>query len=173
MSKWLFEPPSDILFAIITVVVLYIGMMIITRFFGLRTFADFTVVDFVSTVAIGSMLGIIILNDKTSLAKGLTVIVVVLLMQTLLTMLKRNSRFVRQRMTNAPMLLYYNNEICHENLKKFNLSEADLMGKLREANVKNLSEVDVVIFERNGRISVIHGHGRGEVDPKILEDVKR
>lgn len=173
MENWLLAPYMDVVYTAITVVVLYAGMIFITKIGGLRTFADFTTVDFVSTIAIGSMLGIIILNGKISLIKGFVAITVLLIMQAVLTYFKRNSPAFKKRAINTPVLLYYEDQICRDNLKKFHLSESDLMGKIRAANVKHLSDVDAVVFELNGEISVIHSHKPGKIDPEIMKDVMR
>ena len=76
-------------------------------------------------------------------------------------------------MTNSPILLMENGTILSGNLKKALVSQADLMGKLREANVLQLSEVKAVIFETTGDISVLHTDKELDVDSIIMEDVKK
>ena len=46
------------------------------------------------------------------------------------------------------------------------------MGKLREANVLQLSQVKAVIFETTGDISVLHSEDQIDIDAIIMEDVK-
>lgn len=62
-------------------------------------------------------------------------------------------------------------EIISENLKKCNIGVSDLMAKLREANVHKLSEVQVVVFESTGDISVLHSAEKNKIDAVILRDV--
>ena len=61
-------------------------------------------------------------------------------------------------------------EILHDNLRKSNMTESDLMGKLREANAFDLDQVLAVIFETTGDVSVLHS-ADGKVQPKLLEGV--
>ena len=62
-------------------------------------------------------------------------------------------------------------DIFEENLRKALVSRADLMGKLREANVLQLSQVKAVIFETTGDVSVLHTTDEIEIDSVIMEDV--
>ena len=62
-------------------------------------------------------------------------------------------------------------KILHENLKRCNVGENDLMAKLREANVHKISEVQAVIFESTGDISVLHSAEKEEIDDILMQDV--
>ena len=48
------------------------------------------------------------------------------------------------------------NEIQADQLAKARMTEADLMAKLREANVANFEQIKIVIAETTGDVSVIH-----------------
>ena len=63
-------------------------------------------------------------------------------------------------------------EILWNNLKKSNVTEADLKAKLREANVIELEEVRAVIFESTGDISVLHtSKAEKVIEPWLLQGV--
>lgn len=51
------------------------------------------------------------------------------------------------------------------------VSQADLMAKLREANVLQLSQVKAVVFETTGDISVLHSEHSLQIDSIIMDDV--
>jgi len=61
-----------------------------------------------------------------------------------------------QAINNQPILLMDGPTILHENLKKAQLTVADLHSKLREANVLNYRQVKAVVFETTGDVSVLH-----------------
>ncbi len=63
-------------------------------------------------------------------------------------------------------------KILHENLKKAQLTVADLHSKLREANVFNYNQVKAVVFETTGDVSVPHSDRDTELDPDILRGVQ-
>ena len=61
-------------------------------------------------------------------------------------------------------------KILHENLNKNRITEEDLMAKLREANVLRLEDVQAVVLEQTGDISVLHGDK--DIDAQILKGIE-
>jgi uncharacterized membrane protein YcaP (DUF421 family) len=51
------------------------------------------------------------------------------------------------------------------------VTEDELRGKLREANVIQMSEVRAVILESTCDVSVIHTRGSEELDDYVMKDV--
>lgn len=170
MENWLIASLPVILKVIGTVVGIYIILIIVTRIAGLRTFADITSVDFTSTIAIGSMLGIIILNETNSLLKGAVAIITVIALQAIFTSLSRRYKFMKRMVSNQPILLMFKGRVLEKNLARVNLRMEDLMVNLRKENVKHLSDVHAVVFETTGDISVIHGDD--SVDEIILTGIR-
>ena len=62
---------------------------------------------------------------------------------------------MRRLIDNEPVLLMDGATILHENLERVRVTQKDLYGKLREANVVNLEQVRAVVFESTGDISVL------------------
>ncbi|WP_311199201.1 YetF domain-containing protein [Leisingera caerulea] len=50
------------------------------------------------------------------------------------------------------------------------VAESDLIAKLREANVKDLSQVSAVVLETTGDISVLHGD---HLQDRLLSGVEK
>ena len=57
-------------------------------------------------------------------------------------------------------------------MRRARVTKADVIGKLREANVLRLEEVRAVILEVTGDISVLHGDPDEGVDDLLLEGVR-
>lgn len=60
-------------------------------------------------------------------------------------------------------------EVLHDNLSKARVTEDDIRGKLREANILNYGQIRAVVLEQTGDISVLHGDA--DLDPALLSDV--
>jgi len=146
-------------------------MIIITRIFGLRTFAKMSSFDFASTIAVGSILASIIINKDQNILKGVLALISIIAFQTIFSFIVRKSSWLKKLFTNKPQMLMKDGEIIYDNLKSCNIGLSDLMGKLREANVHKLSEFQVVIFESTGDISVLHSSDINNIDSTILSDV--
>lgn len=162
---------NTVLLIIASVFAIFSVIMIITRIFGLRTFAKMSSFDFASTIAVGSILASIIINNDQSILKGSIALFCIIAFQTLFSYLVRKNSWFKKLFTNKPQLLMKDGEIFYENLKSCNIGVSDLMGKLREANVHKLSEVQAVVFESTGDISVLHSADIDEIDDIILRDV--
>ena len=93
-------------------------------------------------------------------------------LQVLFAKLVNSSQALENIATNSPVLLMKDGEILEKNLKRCLVSKSDLMAKLREANVLQLSEVKAVVFETTGDISVLHSSDKQTIDSEILEQVK-
>ena len=73
---------------------------------------------------------------------------------------------------NTPLLLMEDGKFNEINMKKANVSENDILAKLREANAYDLNKVHAVIFETTGGISVLHGDNFTKNKNFILKDVQ-
>jgi uncharacterized membrane protein YcaP (DUF421 family) len=172
MENWLYANELIIYKSAISVVAIYGIILIYTRVFGLRTFAKMTSIDFAATIAMGSIFADVIGSTDYSILKGSVALFVIIILQTLYSFFIRKSDVFKKVFTNTPILLMKNGEILHKNLSKANVSKGDLYGKLREANVIEMSEVRAVVFEVTGDISVLHTSGNETLARELLEGVK-
>lgn len=171
METWLTAPLPIILKTIASCVLIFAAILIIVRMYGLRSFAKMSSVDFASTIAVGSILASVAINTDQSLLKGVVALVTIIGFQQLFSFAKRSSDWFEDKAENNPTYLMWEGEILKENLAGCRVTQADLMAKLREANVFRLTDVKAVIFETTGDVSVLHGADYGEVDGEILEGV--
>lgn len=158
---------------IVGTIIIYALIIIYTRIFGLKSFSKMTGFDFLNTVAIGNLLAMSAATSSPSLFVGALLIGVLYLINYLVTWFAFNSKAVEEAIDNSPMLLMENGKVLHDNLEKTKVTENELRGKLREANVLRLSEVRAVILETTGDVSVIHTSGDEELEDYIMEDVRR
>lgn len=168
MGHWILEDTSTLIIVFLSVLALFTIIIIITRISGLRTFAKMSSFDFASTIALGSILASVVLNPDQSIIKGAVALGAIIAFQTAFAYIKRKSKALSNMMTNTPMLLMDGNTILYGNLAKTNMSETDLLAKLREANVRNFDEILVVVLESTGDVSVIHAGNEIKFDRERL-----
>ena len=147
--------PSDYLRVLVSTALVTLAIVLYTRLIGLRSFSKMSSIDFAMTVAMGSLVGSIILNPSPPLVLSLFALLSVFVAQWAFAKL----RFIKgfsEVAENRPTLLMDGSEILHENLRATEVTEDDLMSKLREANVIELSQVRAVVLESTGDISVLH-----------------
>lgn len=150
---------------------IYLYIIFITRLAGKRTFAKMTSFDFAVTIAMGSILADAVNKPFSSLLPAFVSLALLAILQVIFALVLSKSNKVEKVLTNTPILLMKDGQILEDNLKKALVSRADLMGKLREANALQLSQVKAVVFETTGDVSVLHSADNKDIDPIIMEDV--
>ena len=143
----------------------------LVRVLGLRAFSKMTAFDFVSTIAIGSLLAAAATASSWSVffQTGLA-IAALLAVQAFLALLRRKSKRLRNIIGNTPVLLMENGQFCEGALQLTRVAREDVFSKIRAANALNLRDVRAVVLENTGDISVLHGE---EIDQQILFGVRR
>lgn len=152
---------------------IYLGVLILTRMAGLRSFAKISSFDFAMTVAIGSLIASTIITEDPPLLQAMVALAALYALQMGVAVLRQRSAAVRRTVDNAPLLLMEGERILDDNLRKARMTRDDLRGKLREANVLRRSEIRGVVMEATGDVSVLHGDPDGAgLEPEILRGVE-
>lgn len=144
-----------------------VWVVFVVRVIGLRTFSKMTAFDFVATVATGSLLaGACQATTWPEFAQPTLAILALLGAQFVIARLRQASDQFEDVVQNEPVILMRDGQIFDEALRQTRVARADLIAKLREANVMNFSDVRAVVLETTGDISVLHGE---DLDERILE----
>lgn len=168
MQNFLYASLPALVNVFFSVLLIFAIIILITRISGLRTFAKMSSFDFASTIAIGSILASVVMNTDQSVFKGTVALATIIAFQTLFSYVKRKSDKLSKLLTNTPMLIMDGDKILYDNLAKTNVSEEDLIAKLRESNVRHFGEVLAVVLESTGDVSVLHADDGVELDREML-----
>ncbi len=171
MSNWISIDLNAIAGICLSITIIYIAVILFTRIFGKRSFSKMSSFDFPMTIAVGSIIASTILSPKPSIMQAIVGLLMVYILQLIAAYLRRYKPF-EELIDNSPLLLMDGSKILKENLLKARVTETDLRGKIREANVVQLSDIKAVIFETTGDISIIHKNDDTEIDSWIMKDVK-
>lgn len=167
-GSWYAVNWAQILGTTITAVVLYVALLALIRINGLRSLTKMSSVDFVTTVAIGSLIAAVVLSDRPSLGQGVISLAALFVLQGGVARLRRMAGL--SLLENDPILLMDGPRILDDNLVASNVTRDDLYAKLREANVLNLDQVCAVVLESTGDVSVLHGEDT-DFDRGLLDGV--
>lgn len=168
--EWLLKGWETWPWILVSMIGTYGWLLFLIRFRGLRSLSKMTAGDFVTTVALGSILANVLTSPSPSLAVAVVVLTSVFLVHGIVAKLRARHGWFENVVTNEPMILMRGGEVIHENLRQSSLSLGDLRGKLREANVVSRGQVKMVVLEATGDVSVLHSNDT-ELDSWIVEDV--
>jgi uncharacterized membrane protein YcaP (DUF421 family) len=140
----------------------YIALVLFLRVSGKRTLSKMNSFDFIVTIALGSTLATILLSKKVALAEGLTAFLVLIGMQYLMTFLSVRSAVFKRIIKAEPDLLFYNGDFIKEAMKKKRILEVEVLQAARTNGISSMKQVEAVVLETDGSISVIKKSEKGE-----------
>ena len=174
MHDWFTTTPSSVVMILISCVMIFITLVVLTRTVGLRSFSKMSSFDFAMTIAVGSILASVLLSESTPLLDGVIALASVFTLQYLVSVLRKNTSWAAGLIDNQPRLLMIGDEILYDSLRATRVTEEDLIAKLREANVLDYSQVRAVVLETTGDISVLHTSDNSvDLSDALLQSVKR
>lgn len=158
--------PVEALWVVLGAVGIFTAFYVLVRAFGLRALAPWSTLDKAVVIALGALLGRVVLGYTPTLAAG------VVGLATLFALL-RLERWLRDKdvrfFSTTPILLMAGSEVLQDGLRRARIVEDELYFKLRAAGVRNFTEVAVAILETTGDITVLL---RGQrIDPLLLRRV--
>jgi len=175
MMEWIYKLNDPLWQTLAASTLVFFAIIILTRIVGLRSFAKFTAYDFAFTVAIGSSVAAI-LTSSTTVVHGAVAISSLLLLTYIFSSLERKFDIIKKLLSNKPLLLMEKDKILTNNLKHARIHKDQLLAKLREANVLDFNEVEAVVLESTGDISVLHKSNptsTNELNSVLLEGVRK
>ncbi|TQN31666.1 uncharacterized protein DUF421 [Haloactinospora alba] len=151
--------------------VAYLALIAFSRLAGLRSFSQMTNFDLAATVAFGSMLATTAVSTEVSLVQGGLALAVLFGVQALTARVRRYKSF-EWIFDNRPLLLMRGTEMLPQNIRRAKVTESDIRAKLRLAGVTHLGQVDAVVLETTGDVSVLLKDPEGRpLDPALLSTV--
>lgn len=133
----------------------YFAIVILLRFSGKRTLAKMNAFDFVVTIALGSVLAGVALNQNIPLADGVTGIFLFIGLQFLFTWLAVRVKKVKTLITSGPSLIFYKGNFLYQAMKKERITVEEIYSAARQKGISNLDGIEMIILETTGDISII------------------
>jgi uncharacterized membrane protein YcaP (DUF421 family) len=154
-SQMFFQGWEGIVRTIVVGVMAYVCLVLFLRISGKRTLAKLNAFDLVVTVALGSTLSSILLQQSVGLARGATALALLILMQYLVTFLSvRSGRFARF-VRSEPALLARDGRFCRDAMRRQRITEEEVTSAMRSNGAQGVEATKAVILESDGTISVI------------------
>ena len=170
--EWFGTSAEKVALILVSTVGIYLAVILFTRLNGLRTFSKMSSFDFAITVAVGSVVASTVLSSVPSLVEGAIALGSLFICQRAVSWARYHLN-ASEIVDNEPILLMVGDTLFKDVLEKTRVTEDDVYGKLREANVLDFDEVQAVILESTGDISVLHGEpSTKKLNPALLKGVR-
>ncbi|WP_254868280.1 DUF421 domain-containing protein [Corynebacterium sp. Marseille-P4321] len=155
MSEIFYNDAQTVLSTAAKGILIYIALIAMLRITGKRSLSKFNIFDFVITVALGSVFASTLTSSDVKLAQSVTAIVVLLGGQYLISQLALRSDGFEKVIKSDPALLYSGGSLNRATMKRERVTEREVLQAVRNSGSASLDEVEAVILETDGTMSVI------------------
>jgi uncharacterized membrane protein YcaP (DUF421 family) len=167
MPSWLTGHASDLGVVAAKAALIYLVAVLGLRVAQRRTLAQWTAIDFAAAVAIGAIVG------RTAVATGQSFVVGAVALVTILAahavaMFARYDRRLAKLVDHRVRVLVAHGTLRTRELRLCGITENDLLAKLRERGVGDLSELRYVLYETKGELTIVEERGDGERDAELV-----
>ncbi len=129
----LFQNWSGIFRTIVVGILAYVTLVLFLRVSGERTLAKLNAFDLVVTVALGSTLSAILLQESIALAEGAVALGLLIFMQFLVTFVSVRSPSFAKAVRSEPTLLAHDGSFCDEAMKRERVTQEEALSAVRSA----------------------------------------
>lgn len=154
-SNMLFQDWEGIARTLFVGVLAYVCLVCFLRISGKRTLAKLNAFDLVVTVALGSTLSAILLQESIALAEGATALGLLIVMQYLVAFTSVRWSGFAHTVRSQPSLLARNGEFCRDAMRRERVTEEEVRSAIRANGGREVEDTSAVILESDGSISVV------------------
>ena len=156
---------QTILFSIISLIELFI----LTKLMGYRQITQLSMYDYVIGITIGSIASeMVVLSNYKDIIRPFVGMIIYTLFTVCLSLLSRSSLKLRHFIEGNPITLYQNDKIETKSLAKAKMDINELLMQLRIQGYFDLTQIERIILETNGNISI---YPKTKYRPTIVDDL--
>lgn len=159
-QSMLFQNWSGIFRTILVGILAYVTLVLFLRISGKRTLAKLNAFDLVVTVALGSTLSAILLQESIALAEGAVALGLLILMQFLVTFVSVRSPRFAKAVRSESRLLAHDGSFCDEAMKRDRVTREEALSAVRSAGARDIESVQYLVLESDGTISAAIRQGK-------------
>ena len=154
--------------AFIRTILIYIFLTVTMRIMGKRQLGELDVGELVITILLSDIASLPITNPDKNLISALIPIATLAALEILTSTLILRSAFAKKLLSSKPSMLIFHGRLDKKALRRARISIEDLISQIRQNGIYDLSEVDYVILEENGKMSIIPKSQNRQPDMKDM-----
>lgn len=152
--QWLTGQWSQVGEVVAKAVLMYAVALAGLRLGERRTLAQWTIIDFITSVAVGAVVGRTAIVGTQSFTTGAAALLALIAVHRLASLLRFNRQLVRL-FDHRVRVLVAHGEVRRHQLRICGLTEEDLYAQLRQRGVFELAGIGYVLYEAKGMLTVV------------------
>ncbi len=133
----------------------YITLMFLMRISGKRQVGELQLTEFVTAVMISELAVLPITSKNTPILICYVPLITVIFLEVSISLICKKFVKIRRFFDGSPMVLVSKGKIIDENLTKTRVNIDELFSEIRLHGYKDISEIQYIFLEQNGKLSVI------------------
>lgn len=159
---------NDIIYIILLSLGSILEMFILTKLMGYRQMSEMSMFDYIVGITIGSIAAEMATSLDNNFAQPMTAMLVYSIVSILLSMIADKSVHLRRFIVGKPLILFHHDMLYKENMRKAKLDISELLGQCRINGYFNLTQIEIIILEPNGKLSILPKASERPATPKDL-----
>lgn len=140
---------------VVRTIILYLLVIVSLRVMGKRQIGEMQPSELVVAIMISDLAAVPMQAIDIPLINGIIPVLTLIVAEVFMSYLSLKSRRMRKIISGEPSIIVYNGHVNEGELERLRFNMNDLLEQLRINNYPNISEVDCVIMETNGQLSII------------------
>ncbi len=156
------------LMTLLRTLIMYAVVVGALRMMGKRQIGELEASELVVTIIISDIAAMPITNMGVPLITNIVAILTLMLLEIFISFGAFKSPRIRGIMYGKPSTFFKNGKFNQKEMLKQRFNVADIMEEIRGNGVCSLSEVEYIVMETNGKVSVILKQSESPVTPKQM-----
>lgn len=140
---------------VLTTVMVYVLIVLVTKVSGKRSTSQLNNFDWVVTVMIGSLGASTILLKDVPFIEGVSSILVLYLLQFLVTKYASVSPQFSNFILSEPRIVFYQGQFLPDAMRSERLTRQEIECAMRSQGINNFDDVEAVVFESDAKLTII------------------
>ena len=133
----------------------YLFIILALRILGKTELAQLSITDLIFVLLISNAVQNAMVGSDTTLGGGIIAASVLFILNLLFKKLKYKFPSIKKVIEGEPVILIHKGKLLEENCKKNDITKDELLQAIREQGSSSFEDVDSLILEADGNISVV------------------
>ena len=148
---------------IINTVIIYFFLILAIRLMGKRQLGELQLSELITTILLSEIASAPITNTKLPITHALISILIIITFEIILPILMSKFTFLKRIIEGRPSYIIFKGKLSQKEMKKNRITIEELLASLRTNNISDISDVDYLILEPNGKLSIFPKNSKREV----------
>ncbi len=158
----------DLLQVFLSTIGSIVALFFLTKMIGYRQVSQMSMFDYINGITIGSIAAEMATSLQSDWLKPLLAMAIYAIIGTALSIISDKSLKLGRFIEGKPTIIFDNGQIFFNHLKKAKLDIGELLMLCRVSGYFDLSEIQTIILEANGRVSILPLAEHRPIKPKDM-----